>query len=68
MASFRATDKRTVTIDKANNEFIGTKCINPLKTDDLPIGSMFNREKLTPLPEITGFVPHKIVNGEFVRL
>lgn len=68
MSSFRTQNNTTVTIDKAGNEFIGAKCINPTRNVNAPIGSMLRYETLTPLPQVTGYVPHKIVNGEFVRV
>lgn len=68
MASFRTKDNVTVSIDKAGNEFIGARCINPLKDSPMKIGNVLDVVNLTPLPEITGFVPYKIVKGEFIRL
>lgn len=73
MSSFRTQNNVTVTIDKARNHFVGAKCVNPLKDSGISIEVSLNNYckewgDCVALPHVTGHVPHKIVNGEFVRL
>lgn len=68
--TFRNNKNENITIDKAGNLFNGAKCINPLRDSEDQISrNFFHVIAMTPTPEITGFVEHRIdTNGVFQRL